>query len=240
MRATERFRRLAAEERFRGWPLVGQVELGPKIPFFGEALSYKLKTGNGVEEYVSILRHFGWAVCFGVVNLQETWPSSTYTYPAEIDRGPHVVTLCQWKPGVNQASWELPPGGIGKINPKATLEEITAQTKQVYLKETGFGWGSFKHLGHIMIETGKYRGAGVDDHGFPAHLFLATGLERVQDAKRPNPNEIMETLMVPLREFPEVLASGLFVEESAVVCAYKALIELGLLGWIGENPKAIL
>ena len=141
MHAIERFRELAAEDRFKGWPLVGEPELGPKIPFFGGTLNYKLNTGNGVEEYTSILRHFGWAVCFGV-------------------NGNHqVVTLCQWKPGVNQASWELPPGGIGNVNPGATLEEITEKTKQAYLKETGYGNGSFKYLGHIKIETGKYRGA---------------------------------------------------------------------------------
>ena len=82
-----------------------------------------------------------------------------------------------------------------------------------------------------MIETGKYRGAGPDDHGLPAHLFLATDLQWMQDARKPNPNEIMETLMVPLGEFSKVLKSGLFVEESAVVCAYKALIELEHLQW---------
>ena len=224
MHAVERFRKLAAEDRFKGWPFVGEPELGPKIPFFGGTLNYKLQTGNGVEEYTSILRHFGWAVCFGVVNLRDN------LYP-NTDAGPHVVTLCQWKPGVNQASWELPPGGIGKVDPKATLEEITEKTKQGYLKETGLGGGNFKHLGHIVIETGKYRGAGPDDHGLRAHLFLATDLERMQDARKPNPNEIMETLLVPLREFPEVLASNLFVEESAVVCAYKALIKVDLLHW---------
>lgn len=237
MRATKRFQKLSAEDRFKGWPLIGEPELGPKIPFFGETLNYKLRTGNGAEDYTSILRHFGWAVCFGVVNVRETWPFNTYP---EIDYEPHVVTLCQWKPGVNQASWELPPGGIGKVDPKATLEEITAKTQQAYLKETGFGGGTFKHLGHIMIETGKYRGAGPDDHGLRAHLFLATGLERVQDARKPNSNEIMETIMVPLGELQEVLESGLFVEESAVVCAYKALLELGLLGWTGKNSCTVL
>ena len=228
MHAVERFRKLAAEDRFKGWPLVGEPELGPKIPFFGGTLNYQLETGNGVEDYTSILRHFGWAVVFGVVHLREEWPPNTYP---PVDHGLHVVTLCQWKPGVNQASWELPPGGIGKVDPKATLDEIAEKTRQTYLKETGLGGGNFKHLGHIMIETGKYRGAGPDDHGLRAHLFLATDLERAQYARKPNPNEIMETLMVPLREFPEVLASDLFVEESAVVCAYKALIEVGLLHW---------
>ncbi len=213
MRAINQFRALAAEDRFKeGWPLVGNPRLGAKIPYFGQTLEYQLQTGNGVEDYTSIIRNFGWAVCFGVVDDQ-------------------VATLCQWKPGINQASWELPPGGIGKIGPEDTLEDITEQTKRSYLKETGLGGGNFKHLGHIMIETGKYRGAGPDDHGLQAHLFLGTGLERAQGARTPNPNEIMETIMVPLEQFPEVLVSGLFMEESAVVCAYKALIELGLLKW---------
>ncbi len=226
MSAVEKFRRLAEEERFKGWSLIsiGQPDRGMKIPFFGSTHNYRLQTGNGVEDYTSILRHFGWAVCFGVVNLRDN------IYP-NTDAGRHVVTLCQWKPGVNQASWELPPGGIGKVDSKATLKEITKKTKQSYLKETGLGNGNFKYLGRIMIETGKYRGAGPDDHGLSAHLFLATDLQRVQNAREPNPNEIMETLMVPLDEFAEVLSSGLFVEESAVACAYKALIELKQLRW---------
>ncbi len=233
MYAVEKFQKLATEERFKGWPLVGEPEVGPKIPFFGGTLNYKLQTGNGVEEYTSILRHFGWAVVFGVVetnrrDIPESLRDKDHPWQ-EVDR--HVVTLCQWKPGVNRASWELPPGGIGKVDPKATLEEITEKTKQTYLKETGLGNGNFSYLGHIMIETGKYRGAGPDDHGLQAHLFLATELQQVQDVRKPNPNEIMKTLLVPLDEFPEVLASGLFVEESAVACAYKALVKLGLLCW---------
>lgn len=212
MSSVERFRALASQERFKGWPLVGEPEVGVKIPFFGSTINYKLETGNGIEDYTSIVRHFGWAVVFGVHEGE-------------------VVTLCQWKPGVNRASWELPPGGIGKIAPDASLDEITSRTREAYLKETGLGGGEFSHLGHIAIETGKYRGAGPDDHGLKAHLFLARDLERVQDARRPNPNEIMETILVPVDEFRDVLDSGLFVEESAVACAYKSLIELGELKW---------
>lgn len=81
-------------------------------------------------------------------------------------------------------------------------------------------------MGSTDVESGKYRGAGPDDHGLLAHMFLATDLKRVQDARAPNPNEIMETFMVPLREFPAVLASGLFREVSAVVCAHMALQQL--------------
>jgi len=206
--AIEQFKKIAGEERFKGWPLVGKHELGEKIPFFGQVLNYRLQTGAGVEDYTSILRYFGWAVTFGVTKYNQ------------------VITLIQWKPGVNCASWELPPGGIGKIDSNATNEEILAKTKEIYLRETGFGGGNWEKLGQIMMETGKYRGAGPDDHGLPAHLFLATDLEHQVAARNPKANEIMETLMVPLDEFEEVILSGHFAEASAVACALLALRKL--------------
>jgi hypothetical protein len=211
--AISRFRALAAEPRFRGWPLVGDYRPGEKIPFFGQQLHYTLRTGNGDEDYTSLIRHFGWCVTFGITTEKK------------------VITLVQWKPGANQAGWELPPGGIGKIAPGASLAEITDKTREIYLKETGYGQGDWSYLGKVLIETGKYRGAGPDDHGLPAHLFLAEGLIRQADARQPNRNEIIETLEVPLEEFPEVLASGLFVEASAVPCALLALMRLGKLTW---------
>ena len=201
MTALRDFQELASQKRFQGWPLAGEPKLGEKIPWFGQMLHYQLETGNGVEEYTSIIRHFGWVVTFGLNQRRE------------------VITTCQWKPGVNQASWELPPGGIGKIAPDASLLEITQKTQEVYMGETGYGCGTWDYLGHIMIETGKYRGAGPDDHGLKAHMFLATNLQYVRSARAPGANEIMETLLVPIEEFKEVLASGLFVEASAVPCA---------------------
>jgi hypothetical protein len=205
MAAIEKFQALAAEERFKGWPMVGEAVLGEKIPFFGQVMEYKLRNGNGIEDYYSIIRHFGWCVCFGVTTES------------------NVITLVQWKPGVNQASWELPPGGIGKIAPGTSLAEIQVTSETVYQKETGYGNGHWTYLGHLMVETGKYRGAGPCDHGLPAHMFLAEGLEKIEDARCPNRNEIMETLMVPLDEFESVIDSGFFVEASALPCALLAL-----------------
>lgn len=210
--AVERFKEIASEERFKGWPMVGEVDypdlaLG-RIPFFGRVMHYSLATSNGVEDYYSIERHFGWAVVFGVTKDSQ------------------VVTLVQWKPGVNQASWELPPGGIGRVESGAAFEEILSRVRDVYLRETGYGGGEWSYLGRVLIETGKYRGAGPEDHGLPAHLYLATNLEVVQEARSPNPNEIMETLLVSLEEFEQVIDSGLFVEESALSCALLALRRL--------------
>lgn len=214
--AVEAFKGLAADPRFKGWPVVGQPVYGEKIPYFGQPMNYTLLTGNGEESYTSIVRHFGWVVVFAVI---------------EHAGQPHVITLVQWKPGVNCASWELPPGGIGQVGPEATEEDILHKTQATFLKETGYGDGNFLYLGRTIVETGKYRGAGPNDHGLPAHMYLATDLKQLQGARSPAKNEIMETLLVPLVEFPEVLASGHFIETSAVVCAYKALVALGHLNW---------
>src|SRR3989338_9846050 len=99
MKAIEKFRMVANSDKLRGWPLVGEYKLGAVIPYFGQVLEYTLRTGNGEESYVSLLRHFGWCVVFGVNTDNK------------------VITLAQWKPGVNQVSWELPPGGVGKLSP---------------------------------------------------------------------------------------------------------------------------
>lgn len=172
-----------------------------------------MQTGNGREDYYSLLRNFGWAVVFGVTKEGK------------------ALTLVQWKPGANQACWELPPGGIGKIPPGTSEAEITATTKEIFLRETGYGQGSFTLLQKIMIETGKYRGAGPSDHGLPAYLFLATDLEKIQDGRAPNRNEIMETLEVPLSDIPEIIESRLFEETSALPCALLAMMRLGKLKW---------
>lgn len=210
MNAIDRFNQLAADPKFAGWPMVGEPELGPKIPFFGQPMNYKLQTGKGVEDYTSIMRYFGWGVVFGVTEDGQ------------------VITLVQWKPGVNRASWELPPGGIGKVPPGASDAELQIATKAAYLKETGYGNGEWSYLGSTDVESGKFRGAGPDDHGLPAHMFLATHLVPKADARSPEANEIMETLMVPLREFREVIDSGRFREISAQLCAMHALRRLGI------------
>lgn len=213
MSALKRYREIVSDKKFQGWPLVGEYKLGPKIPFFGQVLEYTLKTGNGNEDYFSLIRHFGWCVVFGVT-----------------ENG-HVLTLVQWKPGVNRASWELPPGGIGKIDPGTGRAEIMERTKEIYLRETGYGLGNWEYLGRTMVETGKYRGAGPNDHGLSAHLMLAQGLVRQQGGRQPNRNEIMETLEVRLDEFKDVINSGCFEETSALPCALLSLIKLGKLEW---------
>ncbi len=211
--ALEQFLELSKQDRFNGWPLAGDIKKGVDIPWFGSSINYQLQVGETIEDYTSIIRSFGWVVVFGVT------------------KDGFVPTLCQWKPGVNQASWELPPGGIGKLSADASMEDILTKTQASYMKETGYGEGHWSYLGFTMIETGKYRGASPDDHGLKAHMYVASGLQKIAEARNPSANEIMETIMVPLDEFREVLESGKFTETSAVACAYKALIHMRHLDW---------
>ncbi|MCK4781626.1 hypothetical protein KAS79_01730 [Candidatus Parcubacteria bacterium] len=191
------------------WPVVS-TEIVKTIPYFGKVIKQIRNVNGEMMDYYNILRHFGWSVTFGVTADNQ------------------VLTLIQWKPGVNQASWELPPGGIGKIDEEAELDLIQEKTKEFYQKETGYGNGKWKYLGYVIIETGKYRGATVNSHGLKAHLWLATELEKISDTTHAAEEKIT-MLPVPLNEFMKVLDSGMFVETSAVCCAYKALLKLGIL-----------
>ncbi len=203
--SVEKFKAIAKKPKFQGWPMKGEYKFGEKIPHFGQTISYTLLTPNGPEEYTSILRQQGWAVVFGVTHDDK------------------VLTLVQWKPGVNRASWELPPGGIGPTNPSATQEELLKTVQAAYLKETGFGGGWWVKLGISAIETGKFRGYEPGDKGFNAHLYLAFDLAKQPVLRGPQRNEIMEVLPVPINEFREILRSDLFTEASAQVCAWMAL-----------------
>lgn len=194
-----------------GHPVVS-TEVVHEIPFFGKVIKQVRDVHGTPTEYFNILRQFGWAVTFGVTDSLM------------------VPTLIQWKPGHNHGGWELPPGGIGKIAEDAPLELILEKTQTAYQKETGYGEGTWEYLGHVIIETGKYRGATPNSRGLLAHLFIAKNLHKIQEPKHAS-NEIIHPLEVPLSDFRQVLESGLFTEESVVPCSYKALIRLGKLHW---------
>lgn len=209
--AVSRFQQLAAETRFQGPEMKGSQEV-LQIPYFGKAmreLRGPIVPGGPDREWFPMLRWFGWVVVFGLTATGR------------------VITLGQWKLGVNQISWELPPGGVHALKPGMTDAEILLHTQEAYANETGYGGGEWLNLGHTLIETGRYRGESMDDHGLKAHMFLAKELVPTGRPRNLHEGDIMEIIEVPLDEFYGVLHSGLFVEASAVPCAMKALIELG-------------
>ena len=199
------------EELGSGWPVISSEIIGT-IPYFGKILKQVRDVNQEQVEYYNILRHFGWSVVFGVTKEN------------------NVLTIIQWKPGANKGTWELPPGGIGKITEEASFDLIFEGTKKSFQKETGYGKGNWRYLNWIRIETGKYRGATPESHGFKAHLWLATDLEKISEFDHA-PEEKIKLLPVPLNEFPEIMERNLISEESAVCCIYKALIRLDILKW---------
>lgn len=194
-----------------GWPVISSEET-ITIPYFGKVLKQVRSVGQKQVEYYNLLRHFGWSVVFGLTKEN------------------NVLTIIQWKPGVNKGVWELPPGGIGKVAEDAPLNLILERTKEFFQKETGYGKGDWQYLDWIGIETGKYRGATAESHGFRAHLWLATDLEKVSDLDHA-PEEKIKILPVPVNELPKITRRNLISEESAVCCIYRAFIKLGILKW---------
>lgn len=197
--------------KLKGWPVISTKEVAT-IPYFGKVIKQIRDIDGEKMDYYNILRHFGWSVTFGVTADNQ------------------VLTLIQWKPGVDKGTWELPPGGIGKIDEEASLDLIQERTKEFYQKETGYGKGKWKYLGYVMIESGKFRGATKDSHGLKAHLWLATGLEKISGTAH-RPEEKIVLFPIPLEKFRKVVESDLFNETSSVCCAHRALIELGCLQW---------
>lgn len=200
------------EKYNQGWPILSQCEL-TEIPYYGRVFEEQRLVSGTEESFYPIIRQFGWSMVFGVTSEKN-----------------EVLTLIQWKHGINQAEWRLPPGGIGEVSEDADITTILNKTREAYLQETGYQGAGWTYLGPMIIESGKYRGATLDSHGFAAHLWLADNLEEVA---KPNPpaGDVYEILPVPVREFSRILDSGLFVEESSLVCAYKALTALGILRW---------
>lgn len=141
-----------------------------------------------------------------------------------------MLTLAQWKPGVNQVSWELAPGGIGKVEESATQADLLDKTQTVYRLETGYGGGTWNYLGSGDVETAKYRGASLGSHGLPAHYWLATNLKQVAEP-RLRSDEIIHTILVPPGEIREVIESEHFNEISAQACALRAMLRLGRIAW---------
>lgn len=119
------FQRLAAEERFRlGWPVLETPTVFAEIPWYGKVFKEMRRDPDGSPHaWYPIERGFGWVVVFGVTKNGD------------------VPTLCQWKNGVNCATWELPPGGVKALRPNMTEEESLEAIQAAYLKETGFGQG---------------------------------------------------------------------------------------------------
>lgn len=105
-----------------------------------------------------------------------------YAMVVAIRRDLQALTIRSYKHGDGQVSRRLP---AGYLEPG---EEPIAAARRALLEETGYTAADWTHLGSFTVDGN--RGCGT------AHLFLATGAERVADA---DSGDLEEIIIEPVR-----------------------------------------
>ena len=120
-----------------------------------------------------------------------------------------VLVVREYKQGRDSIDNELPAG---------TAEFEGETPNQVMMRElheeTGYEAGEMISLGHMWIAT--------RNSPTKAHLFLATGCNKVGSAKV-DENEDIELRLIPLEVWLAMVTSGLITEPSAVVATMRSL-----------------
>ncbi|MCL2059529.1 MAG: NUDIX hydrolase [Oscillospiraceae bacterium] len=118
-----------------------------------------------------------------------------------IDQEGYVYLVSQYRASVRRVTLELP---AGKLEPGESPEACAARE---LLEETGYRAGTMKHLTSILPSPG------YSDEIL--HIFLATDLEYGEPD--PDEGEFINTLMFPLDEVVDLVASGDIRDAKTVV-----------------------
>lgn len=112
-----------------------------------------------------------------------------------------VILVRQWRYPIGKVSIEIP---AGKLSPH---EEPLECAKRELAEETGFGAKSWQHL------ISFYASPGFCDEEM--HLYIARDLV-VSDA-RPDDDEFVEPLVVPLEAALEMIETGEIVDAKSII-----------------------
>lgn len=121
---------------------------------------------------------------------------------------PHgeVILVRQWRYPINQVSIEIP---AGKLTPG---EDPLDCAKRELEEETGFSASRWQHM------LTFYTSPGFSDEEM--HVFLARDL-RISNA-RPDDDEFVEPLVVPLAAALEMIATGEIVDAKSIIGLHQA------------------
>lgn len=123
----------------------------------------------------------------------------------------------QYRHALGTTSFELPGGCVDPTD--ATLE---AALRRELLEETGYRFGAVVYLGKTS--------ANPSTNNNWAHLFLATGGQRVQQQQL-DFNEEIEVYLYTLDELKQLLRNHGIVQSMHVTALFYALTRLGYLNW---------
>jgi ADP-ribose pyrophosphatase len=157
----------------------------------------------------SIRRRDGSEGIYGVVEK----PDFVVIVPVEQDRRLHLVQ--QFRYPVGARYWELPQGAW-ELAPDADPLQVARGELQ---EETGLIASEIVDAGHL------FQGYGYSTQGY--HIYLATGLERVQAAPDPEEQDLV-TRAFALAEIEDMIGSGA-IKDATTVAALGLLRLKGLL-----------
>lgn len=126
-----------------------------------------------------------------------------------------IVLVRQYRHGLRRVTLEIPSGCV-----ETTDASPLAAMRRELLEETGY-------TSDIFIETTQLS-ANPANHNNMTHCFLAIGVKHVAEA-RLDENEQIDLVLVPLKEFIELLRVGELCQALHVGSALFALMQMGII-----------
>ena len=137
-------------------------------------------------------------------------PDAAIIFP--VTASGEVLLVRQYRPAIERVELGLPAGLVEQG------EEPEAAARRELLEETGYGGGEWERLGAVASSPS------LKDNW--AYLFLARGVERVNDSLDLDEHERLIVESVPLREVEKKVLSGEIFSSSGVAAALLALRRL--------------
>ncbi|MFA6459684.1 MAG: NUDIX hydrolase [Patescibacteria group bacterium] len=184
--------------------LVGKPQIWPNA---GEHRKIAGKYGKSLIEQDFENPHTGQIETFSLL-VQKDW-----SVVLALTCGNQVLVVNEFKQGRNSIEREL-SAGTADFN-----ESPSEVMKRELLQETGYQAGELISLGFGWMAT--------RNSPTKAHLFLATGCQKTQPAKL-DTSEVIETELIPLNDWIQLVVDGQINEWSAVMATVRALPHLGL------------
>lgn len=130
-----------------------------------------------------------------------------------VTRDEHFVLIRQYRHGIGKVIYELPAGVVDPSEP------LLESARRELLEETGYGGGQWQAWMQVSANPAT--------HTNTAHVFLATGVELV-DEQRLDHTEDIEVQILGKSETLALLRAGAFVQAMQSAPLWRYFAEFGM------------